>query len=253
MMYPEQMGQSYNGPSPQANTPPSQYYPSNAQETQMQSNQMYPSNSSMQQMTNSMNQMNLSNQPGGPIQNPPQYMGMTPGMNPMMPPGQPGMNPMMAPGQPGMHPMQATPPTARSRIDPNQIPSPVAVQEADQATYLSEPYRTCSKQIPPLASTNYRVIDEGICSPRFLRMTSYNVPCTEELLIQSMMPFGALVQPLAELEVGEAPIEVITPSASGPMRCRRCRAYVNAFMPFIDGGRKFTCNFCTLQNEGKYI
>lgn len=31
---------------------------------------------------------------------------------------------------------------------------------------------------------------------------------------------------------------------SGPLRCGRCRAYINPFMRFTDYGRKFTCNFC---------
>lgn len=30
----------------------------------------------------------------------------------------------------------------------------------------------------------------------------------------------------------------------GPVRCSRCKAYINPFMKFIDQGRKFICNFC---------
>ncbi|ORZ38983.1 hypothetical protein BCR44DRAFT_124149 [Catenaria anguillulae PL171] len=138
----------------------------------------------------------------------------------------------------------------KSKIDPNNIPSPVDVQALDQAAYTSEPYRTCSKTMPPLPSTRFRVFDEGIASPRFVRMTTYNVPATEELLAQSMLPLGCIVQPLAELEPGEAEIEVVQPATEGgPPRCRRCRAYINPMMMFTQGGRKFVCNFCTLENE----
>ncbi len=28
------------------------------------------------------------------------------------------------------------------------------------------------------------------------------------------------------------------------MRCGSCKAYVNPFMRWLDGGRRFSCNFC---------
>ena len=28
------------------------------------------------------------------------------------------------------------------------------------------------------------------------------------------------------------------------MRCDRCKAYMNPFMQFVDGGRQFVCNLC---------
>lgn len=31
---------------------------------------------------------------------------------------------------------------------------------------------------------------------------------------------------------------------SGPVRCSRCKGYVNPFMKFIDQGRRFVCNLC---------
>jgi Sec23/Sec24 zinc finger len=34
----------------------------------------------------------------------------------------------------------------------------------------------------------------------------------------------------------------------GPIRCGRCKAYINPFMSFNDGGRHFQCNFCSFQN-----
>ena len=34
----------------------------------------------------------------------------------------------------------------------------------------------------------------------------------------------------------------------GPLRCARCKAYVNPFFKWINYGRKFICNFCGLEN-----
>ena len=38
----------------------------------------------------------------------------------------------------------------------------------------------------------------------------------------------------------------------GPVRCTRCKAYMNPFMQFIDGGRRFQCVFCGCATEGKH-
>lgn len=35
----------------------------------------------------------------------------------------------------------------------------------------------------------------------------------------------------------------------GVVRCRRCRAYVNPFFQFTNGGRKMVCNVCHSQND----
>ena len=35
----------------------------------------------------------------------------------------------------------------------------------------------------------------------------------------------------------------------GPLRCRRCKAYINPFVKFVDGGRKFICNLCNVDTE----
>jgi protein transport protein SEC24 len=34
------------------------------------------------------------------------------------------------------------------------------------------------------------------------------------------------------------------------VRCRRCRTYINAYVMFTDGGRRWRCNVCSLLNEG---
>ena len=36
--------------------------------------------------------------------------------------------------------------------------------------------------------------------------------------------------------------------AEGPVRCAKCKAYMNPFMQFSDYGRKFTCNLCGAPN-----
>jgi protein transport protein SEC24 len=33
------------------------------------------------------------------------------------------------------------------------------------------------------------------------------------------------------------------------VRCRRCRSYINPWVEFAEGGSKWTCNLCYLNNE----
>jgi protein transport protein SEC24 len=53
-------------------------------------------------------------------------------------------------------------PAPRPRIDPDQIPSPVAVQEADQEEWDHKPFVTSLRTSPtPLASSDFMAIDGG--------------------------------------------------------------------------------------------
>jgi protein transport protein SEC24 len=169
-------------------------------------------------------------------------------------PQQPGMNNQSGyPQQPGMQsgfPQQPGLQNPKQRIDPDQIPSVVAEREKDQQTYSSVAFPTSSRSVPPFSTTNFRAIDEGSCNPRFIRSTMYNIPTTDAILKQSSIPFGIIVQPLADLNPDETPIEVIDFGKSGPVRCTRCLAYVNPNFQFLNGGRLFICNLCSFSNTG---
>ena len=78
-------------------------------------------------------------------------------MIPQAPSTGPGMPPTRSYPRP-THPNQAS---QKPRIDPNQVPSPVAVREQDRQDFINEPYLTSSKKTVPLASTDFRAIDEG--------------------------------------------------------------------------------------------
>ncbi|KAL7753856.1 COPII coat Sec23p-Sfb3p heterodimer component [Sorochytrium milnesiophthora] len=243
--YPEQ---PQSQQPPQFTSPTAGMAPSQAAWNHQQQQSMQPG-ASMDNLANQIGGMNINPGQQQQQQQPPPPQQFQPGFQ--QPPMSVGMPGAAAPFTPGMGPQPTSPQAGggRTRIDPNQIPSPVAVQEADQAHYNGKPYRTCSKQMPPLASTYFQALDEGNCSPRHMRITTYNIPTSEELLAQSMLPLGLVIQPLAETRQGEAPVECVQPTESGPIRCRRCKAYINPFMTFIDGGRKFVCNFCQIEND----
>ena len=53
-----------------------------------------------------------------------------------------------------------------------------------------------------------------------------------------------MCQPLAQTPEVEGPVPVVDFGADGPVRCERCKAYVNPFFTFVEGGRSFVCNLC---------
>uniref|UniRef100_A0A8C5HFV4 SEC24 homolog C, COPII coat complex component n=1 Tax=Gouania willdenowi TaxID=441366 RepID=A0A8C5HFV4_GOUWI len=152
------------------------------------------------------------------------------------------------PGQPNYGaPAPAAP--AQKRLDPDAIPSPIQVIEDDKAK-VNEPFTTGVRgQAPPLVTTSFQVKDQGNASPRFVRCTAYNMPCTSDMAKQSQVPLAAVIKPLATLPPDEAPPYLVDHGESGPIRCNRCKAYMCPYMQFIEGGRRFQCAFCSCVTE----
>ncbi|GFZ13594.1 Sec23/Sec24 protein transport family protein [Actinidia rufa] len=86
------------------------------------------------------------------------------------------------------------------------------------------------------------------CNSRYLRLTTSAIPNSQSLTSRWHLPLGAVVCPLAEAPEGEE-VPIVNFATTGIIRCRRCRTYVNPYMTFTDGGRKFRCNICALLND----
>ncbi|XAR67803.1 hypothetical protein NMG60_11002716 [Bertholletia excelsa] len=165
---------------------------------------------------------------------PPQMFGMPP-----QPPNQ-----SMATISPAMGQMGTSMP-GPSKIDPNQIPRPTP----SSSVILHETRLGNQANPPPPATSDYIVKDTGNCSPRYLRCTINQIPCTVDLLTTSGMQLALMVQPLALPHPSEEPIQIVDFGESGPVRCSRCKGYINPFMKFIDQGRRFICNLCGFTDE----
>ncbi|PQM35755.1 protein transport protein Sec24-like [Prunus yedoensis var. nudiflora] len=117
-----------------------------------------------------------------------------------------------------------------SKIDPNQIPRPVP----SSSVLIHETRQSNQANPPPPATSDYIVRDNGNCSPRYMRCTINQIPCTADLLTTSGMPLSLLVEPFALPHPSEEPIQVVDFGESGPVRCSRCKGYINPFMKFLD-------------------
>uniref|UniRef100_A0A0E0MFF9 Protein transport protein Sec24-like CEF n=1 Tax=Oryza punctata TaxID=4537 RepID=A0A0E0MFF9_ORYPU len=132
-----------------------------------------------------------------------------------------------------------------SKIDPNQIPRPMA----ETSVIIFETRQGGQAAIPPAASSEFIVKDTGNCSPRLMRCTVNQIPCTGDLLTTSGMPLSLMVQPFSLPHPSEEPIQLVDFGDMGPIRCSRCKAYINPFMRFVDQGRHFICNLCGFSND----
>ena len=146
----------------------------------------------------------------------------------------------------------ASPPTA-PKVNPAAIPSVVSVLEADELRFkeTGQPYYTFSsvaEHAPPLPTNrSVSIIDDGNSSPQFIRATMNHIPTTEEICENTKIPLCLLVQPFASNPQNDIPL--VDFGASGPLRCNRCRAYINPHVQFIKGGRYFVCNMCEMAND----
>ncbi|XP_010436286.1 PREDICTED: protein transport protein Sec24-like At4g32640 [Camelina sativa] len=140
----------------------------------------------------------------GPMQ-PPRY-----GMGTL--PNQSMTNIPTAMDQPG-----AAAPGGPARIDPNQIPRP----GSSSSPTVFETRQSNQANPPPPATSDYVVRDTGNCSPRYMRCTINQIPCTVDLLSTSGMQLALMVQPLAQSHPSEEPIQVVDFGEGGPVRCSR--------------------------------
>eukprot|EP00467_Chlorarachnion_reptans_P000717 CAMPEP_0114501530 /NCGR_PEP_ID=MMETSP0109-20121206/8545_1 /TAXON_ID=29199 /ORGANISM="Chlorarachnion reptans, Strain CCCM449" /LENGTH=964 /DNA_ID=CAMNT_0001679261 /DNA_START=150 /DNA_END=3044 /DNA_ORIENTATION=- len=145
--------------------------------------------------------------------------------------------------------VQGTPepvkPKREERIDPSQIPRWSPEHKTDEPV---KKYFTRSGSSPPPSTHPFIAVDEGNCSPRFIRMSTNYVANEADLVEQTKLCIGAIIQPLAELGEEEEEVPFRDFGKEGPIRCKNCRAYVNAFFRFIDNGRSFVCNMCEAKN-----
>ncbi|KAK9828118.1 hypothetical protein WJX81_006860 [Elliptochloris bilobata] len=111
--------------------------------------------------------------------------------------------------------------------DPAYLPRP-AGPEAEAAARPTPPYH------------------KGNCDPRFIRLTTNAVPAQQSLRARFQLPLGAIVHPLAD---PQEDVPVIQLGPAGIVRCKRCRTYINPFMAWQDGGRRFLCNVCGCAND----
>lgn len=130
----------------------------------------------------------------------------------------------------------------------DSMPHPLAVNYKDYEKYYGQTFDTSTHAQPPLISTsNVYFTGYRNCSPNFMRSTLYACPNSAEILKKSYLPLGLVICPFSKKDNFEIPI--VDHGSDGPVRCRRCRSYINPNVVFINGGKNFKCNLCACVNE----
>eukprot|EP01116_Phalansterium_solitarium_P023577 TRINITY_DN8343_c0_g1_i1.p1 TRINITY_DN8343_c0_g1~~TRINITY_DN8343_c0_g1_i1.p1 ORF type:complete len:375 (+),score=95.40 TRINITY_DN8343_c0_g1_i1:151-1275(+) len=87
------------------------------------------------------------------------------------------------------------------------------------------------------------------CPSLYMRMTVNGLPQSEALFKKSCLPFGCVFHPMAVARTPQDKVPVVNFGAAGVIRCRKCRTYINPFVVFVDAGRRWRCNVCSISND----
>ncbi|KAI9350074.1 hypothetical protein DFJ73DRAFT_625330 [Zopfochytrium polystomum] len=111
------------------------------------------------------------------------------------------------------------------------------------------PNDTLGLNYQPTLSSQFSVSQSpnAICPPSYKRCTVNFIPQSPNLIGKSKIPFGLIVTPYRHILPGEEPVPII--SSPQIVRCRRCRAYINPWVQFVEQGTRWKCNMCYLTNE----
>ena len=67
----------------------------------------------------------------------------------------------------------------------------------EKERWVSNEYLTGSRTPPPGALVSCPIRDTGNCSPRFIRSSLYTLPVSAEMIKESKLVAGLIIQPLA--------------------------------------------------------
>ena len=93
-------------------------------------------------------------------------------------------------------------------------------------------------------------IDFNIKIPdRLFRLTCSKIPQTNGTAMSCKVPLGGVLRPLAPCPDDEEDVDTVQPGSAGIIRCKRCRTYINAFVHWVEHGRRWRCNICAQMND----
>jgi protein transport protein SEC24 len=165
---------------------------------------------------------------------------------------------------------------APKKISAAQMPAPTSINLNQVLKYSSS--KPDQNNLPMTALIRSVNVDMGYATPKRMRMTMYTIPTTAAILNTCQIPLAAVLQPFADKGagkekwngnqkrqdknsssscfsalyelIGEADVPLVDFGPSGPLRCRRCGAYMNPFKKFTDNVISFFCKLCDVSNEG---
>ncbi len=81
------------------------------------------------------------------------------------------------------------------------------------------------------------------------RPTTTMIATSAAMASSCKAPSGGILRPFANADENGKEVSIVHPGAAGIIRCKRCRTYVNAFVSWLENGRRWRCNICGQLNE----
>ena len=110
-------------------------------------------------------------------------------------------------------------------------------------------FHTKQNPIPPSEGSDFISVDEGNCSPSYIRCSVANFPVNNEIIRQSTISMGIIISPFAEPKPGENHIPLASTPIDGPIRCNKCKGYHNSLNKYNINGDEFICFLCGSNNQ----
>ncbi|KAF0993361.1 hypothetical protein HZS_6819, partial [Henneguya salminicola] len=143
-----------------------------------------------------------------------------------------------------LHPLED-----KKKIGSDVMPHPINAYYRDYQKYYGTTFDTTIYTTPPPFVSTLNVYYTGYknCTPNFMRSSIYGIPNNAETLKKSGLPLCLIITPFCTENSFEMPL--VEHGREGPVRCRRCRTYVNPYIQFLNGGKNYRCNICECIND----
>lgn len=115
-----------------------------------------------------------------------------------------------------------------------------------QAKFI--PTTELENRIDEFALKEYESLKHFNCSKNFIRTTCEKFPANQGILKDASFPIGMIINPYCFYE-NELPIVNYRDKEIPRCISTTCRAYINPFVKWIDGGEKWICNICGYIND----
>ncbi|CRH00749.1 protein transport protein Sec24A, putative [Plasmodium relictum] len=101
----------------------------------------------------------------------------------------------------------------------------------------------------PIINESYQELLQFNAFSHFIKSSVSYMPANTTLKQKSYVPLGFVIQPLAPIPDGYPELSSVNFGNSTVVRCKKCRTYINPFVRFESGGKKWNCNMCYHIND----
>lgn len=127
-------------------------------------------------------------------------------------------------------------------IPSNNLKQPANMMNYDNLNSMNNVQQTTTTE-------SYEELFQFNAFPHFVKSSVNFMPANSSLKQKAHVPLGFVIQPLAPIPEGYPELSSVNFGNSSVVRCKKCRTYINPFVKFDCGGKKWNCNLCYHVND----